>query len=497
MSTVPTDFGSVLKFLQNKSILITGATGFLAKITVEKILRVQPNVKKLYLLLRASDVKAATHRLHTEMLGKDLFRVLKEKQGENFSTLISEKTTLVPGDISMEDLGLKDPNIEQEMLTELDAIINIAATTNFDERYDIALGLNTFGAKNVLCFGKKCAKLEVLVHISTAYVCGETPGLISETPYSYGQSLNGEPGLDVENEKKVIEQELNMLRAEGASNEEIALAMKDLGIKRARVYGWPNTYVFTKTVGEMLLGKLKGDLPVVIVRPTIITSTMKEPFPGWTEGVRTVDSLAVGYGKGKLTCFLGDLKAIVDVIPADMVVNAILVSMAAHAKKPCDNVIYHIGSSLRKPMTNKDLKDVGYIYFTRKPWINKDGKPVIVGTVTVFDTMAKFRRYMAVRYLLLLKGLEFANTAFCHLFQDKYTDLNRKIKFVMRLIELYRPYLFFKGIFDDSNSKNLQIAAKASCIEEKELFYFDPTIIDWEDYFVNIHIPGIVKYVLK
>ena len=55
---------------------------------------------------------------------------------------------------------------------------------------------------------------------------------------------------------------------------------------RAQVYGWPNTYVFTKAMGEMLVGHLKEDLSVVIIRPTIVTNTYKEPFPGWVEGVR-------------------------------------------------------------------------------------------------------------------------------------------------------------------------------------------------------------------
>lgn len=57
-------------------------------------------------------------------------------------------------------------------------------------------------------------------------------------------------------------------------------------MSRAKVYGWPNTYVFTKAMAEMLVGEMKGNLSVVIVRPTIVTSTFKEPFPGWVEGVR-------------------------------------------------------------------------------------------------------------------------------------------------------------------------------------------------------------------
>ncbi|XVF46889.1 hypothetical protein PTKIN_Ptkin03bG0064400 [Pterospermum kingtungense] len=491
------ELGSALQFLDNKSILVTGATGFLAKLFVEKVLRVQPNVKKLYLLLRAADHKYAVHRLHNEIIGKDLFRVLKEKYGKNFSSFVSEKITLIPGDLSHdEDLGVKDSSLVEEMWKEVDVVINLAATTNFDERYDVALGLNTLGAKHVAIFAKKCVKLKVLVHVSTAYVSGERSGLILENSYKMGETLNGVSGLDIDFEKKVVEQKLNELNLQGASEKEVTQAMKDLGIERARFYGWPNTYVFTKAMGEMLLGELKGNMAAVIMRPTIVTSTYKEPFPGWAEGVRTIDSLAVGYAKGKLTFFLGNLEAIVDVIPADMVVNAMIVAMVAHATHQPSESIYHVGSSVRSPIRYSNLQEYGFRYFTKKPWINKDGKPVIVGKITIMDSMDSFHRYMAVRYKLLLKGLELANTAFCQFFQGVYTDLNRKINFVMRLVDIYRPYLFFDAIFDDINTEKLRMAARSSLVE-KDMFYFDPKSIDWDDYFMTIHIPGIVKYIFK
>ncbi|EOY33482.1 Jojoba acyl CoA reductase-related male sterility protein [Theobroma cacao] len=490
------ELGSALQFLDSKSILVTGATGFLAKIFVEKILRVQPNVKKFYLLLRAADHKSAIHRLHNEIIGKDLFKVLKEKYGKNFSSFISEKITLIPGDISHEDLGVEDSNLVQEMCREVDVVVNLAATTNFDERYDVALGLNTLGAKFVLNFAKKCVKLKVLVHVSTAYVSGERSGLILENSYNMGETLNGVSGLDINIEKKVVEEKLDELRSQGASEKEITRAMKDLGIERARMYGWPNAYVFTKAMGEMLVGYMKGNMPTVIIRPTIITSTYKEPFPGWAEGVRTIDSLAVGYAKGKLTFFLGDLESIVDVIPADMVVNAMIVAMVAHASCQPSETIYQVGSSVRNPMRYYNLQDYGFRYFSKKPWINKDGKPVIVGKVKVMNSMDSFHRYMAIRYLLLLKGLELANTAFCQFFQGVHSDLNRKINFVMRLVDIYRPYLFFKAIFDDINTEKLRMAARSS-MAEKDMFYFDPKCLDWDDYFMNIHIPGVVKYICK
>ncbi|XP_039019087.1 fatty acyl-CoA reductase 3-like [Hibiscus syriacus] len=490
------ELGSVLQFLDNKSILVTGGTGFLAKIFVEKILRVQPNVKKLYLLVRAADHKSAIHRLHNEIIGKDLFRNLKEKYGKNFTSFISEKISVIPGDISRRDLGVEDSVLIQHILKDVDVLLNLAATTNFDERYDVALGLNTMGVKYVVDFAKQCVKLQVLVHVSTAYVSGERSGLILENGYRMGETLNGETGLDINMERKVVDDKLNDLRSQGASDKDITLAMKDLGIKRARLYGWPNTYVFTKAMGEMVVGELKGIVPALIIRPTIITSTYKEPFPGWAEGIRTIDSLAVGYAKGKLTFFLGNLDSVVDVIPADMVVNAMIAAMMAHASHRPLESIYQVGSSVQNPIKYSHLQDYGFRYFSNKPWINKDGKPVIVGKVTVLNSMDSFHRYMAFRYLFLLKGLELTNAAFCHFFQGVYSNLNRKINFVMRLVDIYRPYLFFNAVFDDLNTEKLRMAARTSLVE-KDMLYFDPKCIDWEDYFMNIHIPGIVKYIFK
>ncbi|CAJ2659301.1 unnamed protein product [Trifolium pratense] len=298
-------------------------------------------------------------------------------------------------------------------------------------------------------------------------------------------------------EKILVEERLNQLQAEGTTEQDIEVEMKDLGMKRATEYGWPNTYVFTKAMGEMLVETSKENMSVVVIRPTIVTSTYREPFPGWVEGLRTIDSVVVAYGKGKLTSFMADLDAVVDVIPADMVVNAIIVAMVAHANQPSDDhIIYHVGSSVRNPITYRDFREYNFKYFTEKPWINKDGKPVKVDRVTVFSNLASFRRYMFIRYLLPLKGLEVANTILCQYFQGIYLDFNRKITIVMRLVDLYLPYLFFNGIFDDMNTEKLLLTAKQEGAE-MNLFYFDPIIIDWEDYFMNIHIPGIFKYALK
>ena len=49
---------------------------------------------------------------------------------------------------------------------------------------------------------------------------------------------------------------------------------------RAASVGWPDAYAFTKALGEQALIDSRGDVPVSIVRPSIIESAWAEPRPG-------------------------------------------------------------------------------------------------------------------------------------------------------------------------------------------------------------------------
>ncbi|VVB16825.1 unnamed protein product [Arabis nemorensis] len=489
-----------LQFLENKTIFITGAPGFLAKVLVEKILRLQPNVKKMYLLLRASDDKSAMQRLRSEVFEIDLFKVLRKDLGEeNLNGLVREKITPVPGDISVENMGVKDFDLLQRMWSEIDIIINIAATTNFDERYDIGLCINTFGVLNVLNFAKKCVKRQLLLHVSTAYVCGEKSGLLLEKPFKMGETLSeNKQVLDINAELELMKQKLKELEHQDCSEEEISQSMKDLGMTRAKLHGWPNTYVFTKAMGEMLMGNYRENLPLVIIRPTMITSTLAEPFPGWIEGLRTIDSVIFAYGKGRLKCFLADSNSVFDLIPADMVVNAMIAAATAHSGDTGIQAIYHVGSSCQNPVTFGQLHDINARYFTKRPLVGRNGSPIIVSKGTILSTMAQFSLYMTLRYKLPLQILRLINIIYpWSNYGDNYNDLSRKIKLAMRLVELYQPYLLFKGIFDDLNTERLRMRRKENIKELGGSFEFDPKSIDWDDYMSNTHIPGLITYVLK
>ncbi|XP_016694418.1 alcohol-forming fatty acyl-CoA reductase [Gossypium hirsutum] len=451
------DLDNVTKFLQGKTILVTGATGFLAKVFIEKILRLQLNVNKLYLLLRTSNDKFATQRLKDEIISTELFKILRDKWGSKFDALISSKVIAVEGDISSENLGLEDSKLREELRKEIEIVVNSAATTSFNERYNVALGINTFGAFNVLNFGKKCDKIKLFLHISTAYVCGEKADMILEKRFYMGETLKGTHSINIFEEKRTMEEQLAQLQYHGAPDKAIKSSMKEFGLERAKLNGWPNTYVFTKAMGEMLLGHFKGDLPLVIIRPTMIASTYKQPFPGWIEGVRTFDSFIVSYGKGKLTCFPANPNTIIDVIPVDMVVNAMVVAMKVHyaERQHACETIYHVSSSFRNPLTLSDLRNLFHCYFIRNPWIDANGLRVKVGQLTFFSKVNRFLLLMQLKYVLPLKVC-----------------------------------------FNDEILVELQRVAEEQGIDLVE-FNFDCRSIEWEEYMTNIHIPGLLKYGIK
>ncbi|MED6195941.1 hypothetical protein PIB30_042554 [Stylosanthes scabra] len=250
-------------------------------------------------------------------------------------------------------------------------------------------------------------------------------------------------------------------------------------------------------MGEMLLEHLKGNMPLCIIRPTMIISTYKEPFPGWIESAKILDALTVAYGKGKLRFFLANPKGVINLIPADMVVNAMAVAMVAHSNQNNNDIIYHVGSSVSNPIKYHCLPNYAFRYFKENPWIDLHGNPVKVHKVIILDSMASLHRRIFLRYQLPLKEvLELVNAALCRYSQQFCADQNKKIHLVMKLVDLYKPYVFLDALFDNKNTENLLSAAREGEVE-MDLFYFDPKIINWEDYLIYIHFPGIIKHVMK
>ena len=165
-------------------------------------------------------------------------------------------------------------------------------------RYDVSLDVNVLGVKHLCMFAKQCARLRMLMHVSTAFVSGFREGLILEKPIKPGESLREGTYLDVDAELRLVKEVKKSLAANGDGDGDSTerKAMKELGLRRARHFGWSNTYVFTKAMGEAVLlaqhhqqQQPRVVVPVVVMRPSIITSVLRDPAPGWMQGTRTIN----------------------------------------------------------------------------------------------------------------------------------------------------------------------------------------------------------------
>ena len=107
MQTVISRDFNVKEHYNGKSVFITGASGFLAKVVVEKILYSSPNINKIYLLMRGKKNLTPMDRLKKEIFSGLCFSRLRKVLGpKGFENLINEKIVAVSGDVTQPDLGI-------------------------------------------------------------------------------------------------------------------------------------------------------------------------------------------------------------------------------------------------------------------------------------------------------------------------------------------------------------------------------------------------------
>lgn len=502
----------ITQFLRGKNVLITGATGFLAKVLVEKVLREQPDVGHIYLIIQEKADVSANQRLERQVIGSQVFDLLRETHVAEYGKFMLSKLTAVEGNISQEGLGLST-TVAEELMAKVDIMIHSAASTTFDERYDVALNVNTFGALRAAQFAEGCKNLQVLLHVSTAFVNGRRIGRTAEQPFSLGDSIAKElqggenvPKLDVEEELALMNKELRAAEAEAeaaAMSPEkrqayIQRRMVAVGLERAHLFGWQDTYVFTKAMGEMLISRYRHTLPIAVVRPSIVESSLSEPLLGWMEGIRMADPIFLAYGKGQVEGFPADRNGALDMVPVDMVVNAMLAMLVKHAKTN-GLTIYHVATSVVNPLTNGKLAEAISEHFSLSPMFGKDGRPIRVEPLKVYGALYSFQAHMWFKYQLplqaekLLTSLQ-KSTVSSSLSRKRNNIMLKTFEQLSYLAKLYQPYTFYACRFDATNT--LKLFAELSP-KEQELFNFDLSKIDWRDYVVRVHIPGLRKFVLK
>jgi long-chain acyl-CoA synthetase len=513
---------SVRKAFSGKGVLLTGSTGFVAKAVAEKILRDLRDVGQIFVLIRPR-VKAdgsrvdPRDRLREEILRNTAFRLLREQLGDEFESFCDSKITCVPGDLTHDRLGL-DAAAYSALTKKVDIVIHSAATVKFDERLDLALDLNTLGPQRLLDLAR--ASDAIYVHVSTAYVSGRRTGLCPERLVPPLEAIDAQlpPGVARPERFDVVEEitRLNELARSVRADCELSIKQKDLapdsedanalmqtalvgaGMRRAQSLGWNDTYTYTKYLGEQLLKIKHQKVPTVIVRPSIVESTLREPEPGWLDTLRMADPIIIGFGKGRLADFPASQSVVLDIIPLDLVVNGILSAAAYISTKPAGFDLFQIASSSENPLVFRSLYEHVRDYFQKHPMTDRSGKPVMVPNWK-FPTVDQYRRRMRNRYLRPIRAATMVldgpfTVPGTRKMRSRLRTLNTTLEQLLYYVDIYGPYVNLQCRFETVHSRELLEALRP---DERSAFDFDPRKIRWKNYLQDVHIPGIKRNILR
>lgn len=535
---------SVARTLAGKRMLVTGSTGFLAKVLVSMVLRYHPDIEQLYLIIRDRSSANAQQRFQEELVECGAFDPLHEIYGEGLLDFLNEKVTVFSGDITSRFFGI--PEEEALVLAKkIDVIINSAGLTNFNPNLLHALDINTLSERNILEFLEAGDFQPALLHISTCFVAGNTtkpsPEVLPE-PHIYPR--NEELGTDFDVEREIEDCMRMILHAkELADDQENSSAIHqdtlDLlkkrnldpentqyyksayremrtswiknhlsyrGRDRAAHWGWPNIYTYTKSMGERLLAAHKDTINFSIMRPAIVESAMEYPMPGWNEGVNTTAPLVYLRMKGH-RYYPTKATNTLDIVPVDYVCGAMLGVAAALIEKRAKRV-YQIGSSDMNPfhfdriieLTSLSVRELRKTSTSEPNWKKL--------AMNIFEAQIvdekKYNRRSAPAINKLMGGLRKALGGMptkqlggvgkvIKGAEKTLNGLEKATGTMDKMFEIFMPFIYHNRY--TFIAQNIGELAR-QMPEHERAFYGSPVEdYDWRHYWINVHVPGLNRHV--
>ncbi|CAH0712827.1 unnamed protein product, partial [Brenthis ino] len=452
------DVPSIPDYYKGKTIFITGGSGFMGKVLVEKLLYSCSDLDRIYLLLRSKKGVKPEDRLLELYKSRCFDRLRKEKPD-----IFENKVFFISGDCSEIGLGISDED-RTLLLNRTQIIFHVAASVRFDDSLKVAANLNLRGTCEMIELAKHIRNLEVLVHVSTSYA-NTNRARIDEVIY---------PAFaDWRDTLEICEKlDENTLRV---------LTPKYLG-------ELPNTYVFTKQLAEHVMWEQKGKLPIIIMRPSIVISSVSEPVAGWVENLNGPVGMLIASGKGILRTLYTDPDLVSDYIPVDVAIKAFIAGAWIRGTKkfePTDDIeVYNCSTSHIKTMTMGEVVEFGRNIVKEIPI---EGMLWSAGGCL---TTSRLEFNLRVFFLHLLPALLVDMLLWISGNKPMLVKLQRRI-YSANLALHY--YVTQQWTFTNTNILELRKKIKAL---DRNSFYYEMEKINQEDYFRNACIGG-KKYILK
>lgn len=486
------------QYLRGKHIFLSGVTGFLGKLLLEKIIRTMPDVGSVSVLIRPGDNKSSAQRFAEEVLGSELFSRLRRDDPSHLARFCQEKIHVVPGDLMYDHLGLPADQF-RALHQRINLIIHAAATVKFNEDLEKSLAVNALSLNNVAALSRKSDWSPVL-HVSTCYVNGFHSGSISESHLGpagklpdYLAAKNPDGSYHVDALIRFLKGKIARAKETAVTPEQRSARLVRMGIKIAREFGWNDTYTFTKWIGEQLIAERMKGHSLTILRPSIICSTLSEPFPGWVEGIKVIDVLIMGYVLGKLKVFPIHRNATIDLIPGDIVANAVFVGLADMLRMPNRKTILHCASGTINPITVKRMTRCCLAALSGP---HRDIYDIVAKPVPrhppVWTTKVPLRTLMRLRFAVLTLQKTFGSLL-GKSFQGRIARKAKALANAWNNLDVLSFYGRPDYLFETSRLMAIHAALEET---DRDLFLVNPENLDWEQY-LERHIGGLKQYVVR
>jgi len=536
---------SPTEIYQGRRIFLIGGTGFVGKVTLSMLLHRFPNIGKVYVTVRARSQEESETRFWNNVISAPPFDPLRERYGDALEGFIRDKVAIVGGDIAEKNLGFSEEDAGA-LADDLDVVINSAGNVTFNPTLESGLRTNVVGTQNVIAFAKRM-KRPCLIHISTCFVAGNRSGAVWENDdvIGYFPRKNELKGVEFSVEQEIQdcakmserarEEAKDAMRvaqfreqARKRLNEEmrdaddpdalgLAVArerkvwtrnrLTELGIERAKFWGWPNIYTYAKALGEQLVAAETG-IVRSIVRPSIVESAKSYPFPGWNEGFTTTAPIIFMALKGQRQIPANE-KLILDITPVDQV-SAVMLAVAAQACVEEPKLVHQAATGEVNPNNMERIISLVGLFRRQQELEKKDGLRLfreISARIEPFRVTPE--RFESTSLPMMNKAAKRASSLLdrarprwgggryegvINRMKQTVDRVEEETREAKEAFEMFLPFTSENAyVFRSDNVRALFARIRE---DEQQLLTWDPEKFDWYDYWLNIHMPGLKKWVL-
>lgn len=215
-------------------------------------------------------------------------------------SLIESKLVAVESDLGQPQLGLSQASLEL-LRSQVSIIFHVAASVKFEAPLEVNMRHNVVATKELLNLACTFQRLLCFVHVSTAYSNCQLRQ-IDERVYP----------MEVPEEPMTLQ------------------------VSKSMIDGRPNTYTYTKAMAESIANQYADRMNIVIVRPSIVMLALKEPTEGWVDTINGPVGLSILGALGILQKIKVNSEVVFDLIPVDIVSNALVSIAWASTEKSCE-----------------------------------------------------------------------------------------------------------------------------------------------------------------